>query len=134
MGSSSSGKFHEYPPSKGKPTKKDASSGRSGGSEHDDQCVRDLEDVLLEEVGRSVYLQSHKTLPKVGVAVHIRNEKVGPRLSIDTEAGESVGFLPVQYNYLVICMKKGFDYLGELTYSSQKPVPSLRVNLRASQS
>ena len=136
MGSSGSGRFRDYPPSKGKEQKEKSGSGEAGGSggserepRSENQCTRDLANVLLEEVGRSAYFQAHNSLPAVGTAVRLRTERVGPRLSVDTAAGESIGFLPTKYNYLVVCMEKGFTYSGEVVNSSQKPAPFVRVNL-----
>ena len=133
MGSSNSGKFPNYPPSKDKKQRGSDGTGASGGSdrgtEPDDQCTRALRNVLLEEVGRSAYSQAHDNLPPTGAAVHLRVQRVGPRLSIDTAEGESIGFLPTEYNYLVVCLEKGFTYSGEVVTSSQKPTPFIRVNL-----
>ncbi len=68
MGSTSSGKFKDYPPSKGKKQKDEGGSGghdSSGSSDRglgrEDQCTRDLVNVALEEVGRSAYFQAHTT-------------------------------------------------------------------------
>jgi hypothetical protein len=126
MGSTSTGKFDNYPPSGGK------KGGPQGGGPAADQCTRDLSNVQLEEVGRSTYFEAHKIVPTTGTAIFLRNTMVGPRLCIDMANGEDIGFLPVEYNYLIVCVKKGFTYAGEVTNSSQKPIPSVRVNLRHS--
>ncbi len=138
MGSTSSGKFKDYPPSKGKKQKDEGGSGghdSSGSSDRglgrEDQCTRDLVNVALEEVGRSAYFQAHNRLPIAGTTVRLRAERVGPRLSIDLATGESVGFLPTEYNYLLVCMKKGFTYSGEVVSLSESRIPSVRVNLQA---
>jgi hypothetical protein len=121
MGSVSSGKFKDYPPSKG-------DDGPAGG---EDRCEQDLRDVSLDEVGRSDYFRGHNSVPRVGTRVRLREATVGPRLSVDDTRGESVGFLPTEFNYLLLCMKRGFTYSGDVTASSDKPLPSVRVSLRA---
>jgi hypothetical protein len=126
MGSSGSGKFHNYPPSGGK---KAGSSGPQGKSPTRDRCAEELSDVQLEEVGRSTFFEAHDGVPKAGTAIVLRSATVGPRLSIDTADGESVGFLPTEYNYLAVCLKKGFSYAGEVTKSSKAPVPGIHINL-----
>jgi hypothetical protein len=127
MGSTSSSKFNDYPPSG---EKKGGSGGSKGGGAGGDRCAQDLSNVQLEEVGRSAYFQTHSSVPSPGTAITLRGTLIGPRLSIDTQNGESIGFLSTAYNYLVVCMNKGFTYSGEVTTSSQKPVPSIRINLR----
>jgi hypothetical protein len=132
MGSRHSGRFPDFPPSRRK-----GGGGPSGGpggrgpEEGDDRCSRDLLDIPLEEVGRSEFFNAHQSLPGVGTSVRLRQTLLGPRLSVDTEAGESVGFLPTAYNYLVSCVRRGFSYAGKVTSSTLKPVPSVRVNLYA---
>jgi hypothetical protein len=135
MGSRNSGKFSNFPPSNEK------GGGGAGGrgtstsgsrKEHSDtdRCLQDV-DVALEEVGISEYFSAHADLPPVGTQVVLRQQTIGPRLSVDT-AGESLGFLPTEYNYLVVCMEKGFTYSGEVLNATQTPLPSVRVSLRAS--
>ena len=128
MGSTSSGKFRDFPPSQDKGGS--GGSGEAGGGAGDDQCGRELLNVPLEEVGRSTYFHAHNNVPTPRTVVVLRATTMGPRLSIDLADGQSVGFLPTEYNYLVVCMKKGFAYSGEVTNSSQSPVPSVRINLR----
>jgi hypothetical protein len=128
MGSTSSGKFNDYPPS----GEKKGGSGGSQGGAASDRCAEDLSNVQLDEVGRSAYFLAHSALPNAGTAISLRGTLLGPRLSVDTQGGESIGLLPTEYNYLVVCMKKGFTYSGDVTTSSQKPIPSVRVNLRHS--
>jgi hypothetical protein len=129
MGSTSSGTFKNYPPTA---TKKGGSGGPQGGGPGGDHCAQELLNVRLEEVGRSAYFQARNAVPNTGIPVNLRTARLGPRLSIDTADGQSIGFLPTEFNYLVVCMKKGFSYSGEVTASSLQPVPSVRINLRPS--
>jgi hypothetical protein len=126
MGSTTTGKFNNYPPSQ---EKKGGGSGPPGG-EPDDQCRQTLSNINLEDVERSAYYQAHKNVPPAGSAVTLRTTLLGPRLSIDDSKGLSIGLLPTQYNYLVVCMKKKFSYAGEVASSSLKPSPTVRINLR----
>lgn len=134
MGSTSSGKFRDFPPSKGKGGGSGSGGGSGGsGKVHDDsdRCLQDVR-ADLEEVGRSEYFGAHDSLPAAGTRVELRRETIGPRLSVDTAEGQSLGFLPTEYNYLLVCMKKGFTYSGEVSTSSLSPFPSVRIVLRAS--
>jgi hypothetical protein len=126
MGSTTTGKFKDYPPSQ---EKKGGGSGPSGG-EPDDQCRQALSNINLEDVERSAYYQTHKNVPPAGSAVTLRTTLLGPRLSIDDSKGLSIGLLPTNYNYLAVCLKKKFSYAGEVASSSQKPSPTVRINLR----
>jgi len=128
MGSTTSGKFPDYPRSGQKKDEPEGSGGRRGT----DKCARDLLNISLEEVGRSTFFRAHSTVPVAGTAVSLRSTLVGPRLSIDTQDGQDIGFLPTEYNYLLVCLKRGFTYSGEVTSSSQLRVPSVRINLRYS--
>jgi hypothetical protein len=127
MGSSHTGRFGDYPPSKGK---KDGPEQPGGGS-GDDPCQRDLSNVTLDEVGRSAYFSAHTNVPAVGTTVVLRSTRVGPRLSIDTTDGQSIGFLPTEFNYLAVCIQKGFTYSGEVSSTAQRPAPTVRIDLRA---
>lgn len=129
MGSTSSGKFKDYPPSREKGA--GGGGGGTGGAGGEDQCSRALSNVGLEEVGRSAYFEANRGVPAAGTAVLLRSTLVGPRLSVDTTDGQSIGFLPTAYNYLAVCMKKGFAYSGEVTSSSGGSTPAVRVNLQA---
>jgi hypothetical protein len=131
MGSTGSGRFSDYPPSKGKGGSPSGGPGDGRPAEPDDRCDRDLPGIALEEVGRSEYFTARRSVPGTGTSVHLRDTLLGPRLSIDTEAGESVGFLPTAFNYLVVCLKRGFSYSGKITSSALKPVPSVRVDLHS---
>jgi hypothetical protein len=131
MGSSTSGKFRDYPPSQEKKGGSGGSGGSQGGGGGGDRCNVELSNVRLEEVGGSPYFQAHNDVPAAGIVVALRATTVGPRLSIDTLDGQRVGLLPTEYNYLVVCMKKGFAYSGEVSNSSLRPVPAVRINLRA---
>jgi hypothetical protein len=127
MGSSGTGKFPDYPPSR---EKKGDGPGQPGGGPEEDKCRRDLSNVNLDEVGGSAYSNAHNNVPNVGTAIVLRTTLLGPRLSIDTSDGQSVGLLPTEYNYLTVCMKRGLTYLGEVTSSSLKPLATVRINLR----
>lgn len=130
MGSSHTGKLDNYPPSKGKKDGGDQPGGAGGGGPKD-LCRQDMTNVGLEEVGGSSYFSANHGVPPVGTVVSLRTTRVGPRLSIDAPGGVSVGFLPTQYNYLVVCMEKGIRYSGEVAQAAQTPIPVVRIDLRA---
>jgi hypothetical protein len=85
----------------------------------------------LEEVARCDYFTAHHALPPVGTPVAVRTKLVSGRIGVETTAGELVGFLPTDYNYLLRCMKQGYTYAGKVASSILKPVPVVRVDLEA---
>ena len=76
-----------------------------GGNNGGDECPLAIENILLEDVAISEYFQS--------------------------STQEVIGNLPVSYNYLNLCIKKGKRYSGEIKSSGLSPVPFIVVNLYA---
>ena len=48
---------------------------------------------------------------------------------VDTLAGETIGYLPTEYNYLAGCMKKKRSYGGQVSSATTKPVIRVRVDI-----
>ena len=107
MGSSGNGMFGTY---RGGGAGSIVRGGNNGG----DECPLAIENILLEDVAISEYFQNHKRLAVV--------------LSSTQEV---IGNLPVSYNYLNLCIKKGKRYSGEIKSSGLSPVPFIVVNLYA---
>jgi len=110
MGSSGSGNFSDYPgSSKKKP------GGDDGGSSADDRCGRAFS-VSLEDVEHCDYFKSHgNACPADGTVLEIAQKK---RIVAQTSAGEIVGNLPTQLNYLAACLRDGYTYAGQVRSSN----------------
>jgi hypothetical protein len=131
MGTNGTNKFTDYPgTSRGSAKATKGGGGSASGSPSDvPLCERQLAGVALEEVGRCDYFTTHGSLPTVGTPVAVRTTLVSRRVAVETTAGEVVGFLPTEFNYLLRCMTEGFSYAGKVTSVVSKPVPVVRVDL-----
>lgn len=132
MGSNGTNKFTDYPGTSRGSAKGLGSGGtQPGGSGDVPLCERQLAGVPLEEVARCEYFAAHASLPPVGTPVAVRPSLVGGRVAVETSSGEVVGFLPTEYNYVLRCMKQDYSYAGEVTSSTAKPIPVVRVDLES---
>lgn len=134
MGSTGTGRFTDYPGTPSGSSKTGSGNGSEGqgggGASKADQCLHMIESVALEEVARSEYFVAHKILPSAGTAVIVRSSLIGGRIGVETvPALELVGLLPTEYNYLLQCMKQGYNYPGKVISTTSKPIPVVRVNL-----
>ena len=133
MESSSSGRFHDYKPPQKAPAQVEGSStggGGGGGASDVNICEVPLPNLRLEEIGRSEYFSSKKTVPPVGTPVQVRQTLVGGRIAVETTRGnQPIGFLPTERNYLLGCLKDGYKYKGKVTASADSPTPRVVVDL-----
>src|SRR5258706_6167257 len=114
MGSRRSGRLTDYPG--GKTQDKSGSSG-DGGPAPEDRCSRAFS-VTLEDVEHCAFFKSHGSAPKIGTDLQIARKK---RIVAETPAGEVVGNLPTNFNYLAGCLNDGFKYVGKVIDSSKGP-------------
>jgi hypothetical protein len=145
MGTRGKDKFHEYQPKGTKKSgKADKPRGGGGGShsspgnvlqpkEPTNKCAEPIENVNLEEVERSSYYQVHHRVPNQGVVVLVGTTLVQGRISVTTDNGEVVGYLPVEFSYLRRCIEQGFSYSGTVVSSALKPFAQVRVSLSGQQ-
>ena len=125
MGSSGNGMFGTY---RGGGAGSIVRGGNNGG----DECPLAIENILLEDVAISEYFQNHKDVPSTGQAVELSMQLVNKRLAVVlSSTQEVIGNLPVSYNNLNLCIKKGKRYSGEIKSSGLSPVPFIVVNLYA---
>lgn len=117
MGSSGSGNFSDY--SKNKPQ----GNKKNGGSSGKDQCGTAFT-TSLEEVARSEYFLAHGEVPPLRTEVSV--EARDGRIAV-MAGNELSGYLPTQYNYILMCMTDGYNYSGAVTVSGNVPVPTIRV-------
>ncbi len=111
MGSSGSGTFGNYQPSE-----------RAS-------CDEPI-DTDLEEVARADYYSKRGTVPPVGTKVRLHEAAVKGRLAVETvKKPEPIGLLPTSFQHLVLCLKKGYSYDGEVTASGGKKIPVITVSL-----
>lgn len=111
MGSSGSNTFGDYKP-----------SGK-------DKCQGSI-DTELDDVARSDFYKHNKKLPTKGVEVRVRPTLQHGRLAVEeTKAGTAIGNLPTRFNYLLLCLKNGYNYEGTVTASRDTKLPVLEVHL-----
>jgi hypothetical protein len=119
MGSSGTGHFSDYPG-----TMADKPGG-AGGSSGEDQCNQQIM-TALEDVERCDFFINHSRLPDVGTPIQV---SLAIRLTVITNEGETIGFLPTQYNYLAACIKAGRNYQGVVASSSLRPISKVQVEI-----
>lgn len=124
MGSTGSGTFSDY--SRRKPISQE---DNSGGSSNVDKCAIAFSNGL-EDVGRCFYFMNYLDVPPVGTSIIIIFN--GIRLVAETLAGEEIGYLPTQYNYIKFCMEEGHSYSGIVSSSNAIPSPSVRIDVTPS--
>ena len=125
MGSAGNGRFGMY-------SGGGAGSIVGGGNVGGDECPLVIENILLEDVAISEYFLNHNDVPSAGEPVELAMQLVNKRLAVVlTRTQETIGNLPVSYNYLNLCIKKGKRYSGEIKSSGLSPVPFIVVNLYA---
>jgi len=114
MGSAGTGNFGDYK----------QTSAQSGT-----RCDASL-DVDLEDVATMPYFVATSAVPKAGTAVRVRAAPVNKRLVVEeVPTGQVIGTLPTIYNYLLICIGKGYQYEGTVSASGLRPIPSIDVHL-----
>lgn len=125
MGSSGGGMFGTY---HGGGAGSIANRGNDGG----DGCPLKIENIPLEDVAISEYYLNHQDVPSAGAPVELSMQLVNKRLAVVlTITQEVIGNLPVTYNFLNICIKKGKRYSGVIKSSGLSPIPFIVVNLHA---
>ena len=125
MGSSGNGMFGTYHGG-------GIGSITSGGNNSRNGYPLVIENILLEDVAISDFYLNHNDVPPVGELVELAMRLVNKRLVVIlTSTQEVIGNLPVSYNYLNLCIKKGKRYLGEIKSSGLSPIPFIVVNLHA---
>jgi hypothetical protein len=130
MGSRGTGRFGDYQPGHDK----DTTGGSDGpGTESKGKanvCEQVIEEIILEEVARCEYYQTHKNVPPVGSRISLRTKLVGGRLAIETESREILGYLPTMFNYLRGCMEQKYRYAGQVIYSNlANKIPDVTIEL-----
>lgn len=125
MGSSGNGMFGTY-------SGGGAGSIINGGNTGIEECPLEIENIRLEDVAISEYFLSHNDVPSVGAFVELSMQLINKRLVVVlTNTQEVVGNLPVTYNYLNLCIKKGKRYSGVIKSSGLSPIPFIVVSLYA---
>lgn len=128
MGSAGSGRFGTYRIG-GNSDLNDVRNGVNRISEV--ECPKIIENIRLEDVATSELFAKHHTLPAVHSRVQLRNTIHLGRLVVETsDTYEVIGNLPVQYNYLINCIKV-MTYSGKVVSSGISPIPYVVVTLYA---
>ncbi len=101
-----------------------------GGAEQ--SCPKEVVNIKLEDVATSEYYQKRSAVPSAGAKVRLRSELHCGRLVVELEeTGEILGNMPTQYHSLLLCMKKGLHYTGEVSSSGLQPIPFIIIHLYA---
>ncbi|MDF2842036.1 MAG: hypothetical protein K0R00_462 [Herbinix sp.] len=126
MGSSGSGRFGNY-------SSEGAGSFLGGGNAKGEiSCPLELLLLKLEDIATSEYYLKYHNVPSISITIEVKSEMVNRRLVvIESESELVIGNIPVEYNYLNICIKKGMIYSGVICSSNIKPIPYVVVNLYA---
>ena len=125
MGSTGSGRFGTY---------RDMGAGSisNGKIAEEIQCPLVIENIRLEDVATSKYFMTRCVVPPIEESVQLSMHLVNKRLAVILVSTEEViGNLPVNYNYLNICMKKGIQYSGSVKSSGISPIPYIVIDLYA---
>ena len=122
MGSTGSGSFTDYSGSKNP-----KGGGGSGGSSGVDKCSQAFS-CTLQEVAQCDYLKTHGAPPPIQTMLRLIFD--GRIFAVDAN-GTKVGALPTTQNYLAACLNDGFKYVGVVTASLAKPLPSVSADFRA---
>lgn len=123
MGSTGSGMFGTY------------SGDGAGANSRDitgsgDQCPRVIENINLDDVAISYFFDKYKKVPEVRKEVEVYGQLINRRLVVIlSDTKEVIGNLPVRYNNLNLCIKKGIEYCGNIISSGVVPIPYIVVNL-----
>lgn len=117
MGSTGSGHFSDYPGNV------NAVKGVTGGESGINACARGFR-TRLEDVATSDYFKLNGNIPPVGTSVIIA---FSTRIVALDDKGVVIGNLPTEFNYLMRCLKEGYQYEGQVEGSSNVPLPSVQI-------
>ncbi len=120
MGSTGTGSFSDY--SNYTPQNP---SDENGGSSGIDKCDRAFS-TKLEEIARCEYYIQNKSVPPIGTKIKIYFLK---RLIACTYENVDVGYLPTKFNYLKLCIDNGYEYMGEVIFSTASPLQSVAIDI-----
>jgi hypothetical protein len=117
MGSTGPGHFSDYPGNG------NAIKGVTGGESGVNECERGVM-TRLEDVSTSDYYQKTGNVPPIGTSVIIA---FATRIVAIDDKGVIIGNLPTEYNYLMRCLREGYQYEGEVIGSNTMPLPSVQI-------
>lgn len=119
MGSSGSGRFGDY----------DQLSGSKGSSKGVD--IEKLTKLInLDDVATAEYYSSIHEVPSIGERVYINDRLIDGRVVarlVDTN--QAIGNIPTEYNYLLIEMKDGKRFSGEIAIAGTEPIPYIAIKI-----
>ncbi|WP_221469041.1 hypothetical protein [Cohnella nanjingensis] len=91
-----------------------------------------MKEVLLEEVSLSQYFGNHTDVPPKNHPVEVSSSTINGRIVVISSNNlEIIGYMPSRFSYLLGCMKKGHNYVGNVIFSTNVPIPKVMVNLDA---
>jgi hypothetical protein len=129
MGSAGYGEFGKYRISEGQGN---LGSNEGASSSGGDSCHTSIKFIKLDDVATSEFYRKYNDVPDKGNLVHVRITLVQGRIAVElTNSAEILGNLPINYNYILNCLKQGVNYNGEIVSSGLSPIPFIMVNLDA---
>lgn len=131
MGSSGSGMFGTYRGGGAGSINGGIGFG-SGGDIEEIECPLEIQNIKLDDVAISEFYINNSDIPQINEFVELSAHTINKRLVVVlTQTQEIIGNLPVTYNYLNLCIKKGKKYYGKIKSSGISPIPYIVVDLYA---
>ncbi len=116
MGSTGTGRFGDY----------------KGNGSDISKCDTPLRQVRLEEVSTIEYYVRNQSIAPMDTDIQLREKLYNGRIAVEeTISNLVIGVMPTKYNYLLLCMKSGKQYVGKITVSTNSPFPLIEVDLDA---
>jgi hypothetical protein len=124
MGSRGNGRFGFY--------RREGAGALDGSKNGELSCPLEINNIKLEDIAVSdYYFKYHDVLPSES-QIELLDTIINKRLVVrSTSTQDIIGNLPISYNYLNLCIKKGYRYSGVVISSGLSPIPYTVVNLYA---
>ena len=96
----------------------------TGGYDVVNMCEKAFE-TSVEDIEVNDYYISMGSVPPTGSRVVLSFN--GKRIVVVGDSGKTIGNMPTAYNYLLDCLEEGYEYVGEIVASVEKPLPSVYI-------
>jgi hypothetical protein len=100
--------------------------------EDTNKCGKNVGIVILEDVSLYDYFINNNNLPPIYDSIEISFHDISKRIvAVSSSTNEVIGALPTKFNFLLICLKHGFVYSGEVIASATHPILRVEVQINA---